>query len=69
MSATFRDETAEHLNGEVRAHRADALKFGDPDAVTRAITNLLAEDGIAVPITPRLLGFGRVIEKRLEARE
>ena len=63
------DSTAKHLDGEARAHRADALKFGDPDAIARAITNLLAEDGIIVPVTPRLLGFSRVVRKMLEARE
>ncbi len=65
----FLDEVAEHLDGERRAHQADTLKYGDPDAVARAITNLLAEDGYLVPPTPRLLGFGRVIRKLLEARD
>ena len=63
-----RDVTAEHLDGKARAHGADRLKSGDPDAVARAITNLLAEDGYIVPPTPRLIGFGRVIRKMLEAR-
>ena len=63
------DSTAKHLDGEARAHRAATLAFGDPDSITRAITNLLAEDGVVVPITPRLLGFGRVLRKMLEARE
>lgn len=67
--AAFKDEVAEHLDGEARAHRVDALKFCDPDAVARAITNLLAEDGFIVPPTPRLLGFARVIRKMLESRE
>lgn len=65
----FKDEAPAYLDGEARAHRANSLKFGDPDAIARAITNLLAEDGFLVPATPRLLGFARVLLKLLEARE
>ena len=69
MTAAVRDTTAAHLDGEARAHRAATLAYGDPDSIARAITNVLAEDGIVIPVTPRLLGFCRVVRKMLEARD
>ncbi|MGE0801579.1 MAG: hypothetical protein AB7G13_22370 [Lautropia sp.] len=62
------DPVGKHLDGEQRAARAIDCMYGDPDAITRAITRLFADDGVIVPVTPRLLGFGRALRKALEAR-
>ncbi len=62
------ERACQHIEGEKTAELAIQKLSADPDSVAAMLVRLLDCDGQIVQPTPRLLGYCRLIGKRLEPK-